>query len=196
VIVLPENRGKGAAVRAGVLAARGRTVAYLDADLAYSPDQLLALLEVVEAGYELVTGSRRHVGTVTVVRAGRLRELTGRAFNRLSQIVLLGHYRDTQCGIKAMRSDSARLVFSRSRVDGFAFEIEVFHLAERYGLSLAEVPVTVTNSSQSTVRVVRHGLEMVRDLLRIRRLAGRGAYDRAASPAAGEPSAAGNLGRG
>lgn len=185
VIVLPENRGKGAAVRAGVLAARGRTVAYLDADLAYSPDQILPLLEQIEAGYDVVVGSRRHLETVTVVKAGRLREVSGRAFNLLSEVVLLGNYRDTQCGIKALRSDAARLVFGRSRVDGFAFEIEVFHLAERYGLSLAEMPVRVTNSAQSTVRVVADSLEMVGDLLRIRRWAGRGVYD--LSPAEAGP---------
>ena len=182
VVVQPRNRGKGAAVRAGVLASHGRAVAYIDADLAYSPDQLLALLEAVESGYEVVVGSRRHTGTVTLVKAGRLRELSGRVFNLLSEFVLLGDYRDTQCGLKALRSDAARRVFGRSRVDGFAFEIEVFHLAERYGLSLLEVPVTVVNSQQSTVRVVKHSLEMVRDLLRIRLWAGRGVYDLAAAP--------------
>src|SRR5207302_1357991 len=116
VVALPLNRGKGAAVRAGVLAARGRTVAYTDADLAYPPAQLLRLLAEVEAGADMVVGSRRHVETKTLVQARRLRELTGRLFNLLTGLILLGRYRDTQCGLKAFRSDVARALFTRSTV--------------------------------------------------------------------------------
>ncbi len=177
VLEQPENRGKGAAVRRGALASHGRTVAFTDADLSYSPDQLLRLLAAVEDGWDVVVGSRRHEDTTTLVRAGRLRELGGRAINLLTQAVLLGQYRDTQCGLKAFRSDVARLLFGRSRIDGFAFDVELFHLAERYRLSLTEVPVSVANSSRSTVRVARDALHLVRDLFRIRRWAKRGRYD-------------------
>lgn len=177
VLVQPENRGKGAAVRRGALAARGRTVAFTDADLSYSPDQLVRLLDEVEDGWDVVVGSRRHEDTTTLVRAGRLREVGGRAINLLTQVVLLGQYRDTQCGLKAFRSDVAGLLFARSRIDGFAFDVELFHLAERYRLSLTEVPVQVENSSRSTVRVARDAVRLVRDLFRIRRWAKRGDYD-------------------
>lgn len=177
VLEQAENRGKGAAVRRGALASHGRTVAFTDADLAYSPDQLLRLLAEVEDGWDVVVGSRRHEDTTTLVRAGRLREVGGRGINLLTQAVLLGQYRDTQCGLKAFRSDVARLVFGRSRVDGFAFDVEVFHLAERYRLSLTEVPVSVANSSRSTVRVARDALHLLRDLFRIRRWAKQGRYD-------------------
>lgn len=171
------NRGKGAAVRTGVLAARGRAVAFTDADLAYSPDQLLGLLDEVEAGWDVVVGSRRHTDTTTLVRARRLREIGGRGINLLTRAVLLGQYRDTQCGLKAFRSDAARLVFSHCQVDGFAFDVEVFHLVERYHLSLTEVPVRVENSTRSTVRVARDAARLVRDLFRIRRRASQGVYD-------------------
>lgn len=177
VLEQPENRGKGAAVRRGALAAAGRTVAFTDADLSYSPDQLLGLLAEVEDGWDVVVGSRRHDDTTTLVRARRLREIGGRAINVLTQVVLLGQYRDTQCGLKAFRSDVARLLFGRSRIDGFAFDVELFHLAERYRLSLTEVPVSVENSPRSTVRVARDATRLVRDLFRIRRWAKRGAYD-------------------
>ncbi|MBV9933190.1 MAG: glycosyltransferase, partial [Actinobacteria bacterium] len=100
VIAQPVNRGKGAAVRAGMLVARGRTVAFTDADLAYPPVQLLELLAQVEAGWDMVVGSRRHVDTSTLVKARRLREMSGRLFNAFTLLVLLGQYRDTQCGIK------------------------------------------------------------------------------------------------
>lgn len=177
VVRQPENRGKGAAVRAGALAADGRTVAFVDADLAYPPAQILRLLGEVEAGWDVVVGSRRHIDTTTLVRARRLRIVTGRLFNLLTTAVLLGHYRDTQCGLKAFRSDVARLLFRHTRIDGFAFDVEVFHLAERYRLSLTEVPVSLSNTDVSTVRVGPESVRMVRDLFRIRRWAGRGLYD-------------------
>lgn len=170
------NRGKGAAVREGMLAATGRTVAFTDADLSYSPRQILGLLEKVEEGWDVVVGSRRHTRTLTVVRAGRLREFGGRLVNVFTGVVLLGRYRDTQCGLKAFRRDVARLVFSHALVDGFAFDVEVFHLVERYRLTLAEVPVEVENSERSTVHVTRDGLRLVRDLARIRTGARVGAY--------------------
>jgi putative flippase GtrA len=171
------NRGKGAAVRQGVLAASGRTVAFTDADLSYAPDQLLRLLEGVEAGWDVVVGSRQHVETRTVVRAGRLREVGGRVINLLTGIALLGRYRDTQCGLKAMRSDIGRLIFSHAHIDGFAFDVEVFHLVERYRLTLREVPVEVVNSTRSTVNVARDAGRLVRDLFRIRRFGRVGLYE-------------------
>ena len=177
VIVHGVNRGKGAAVRSGMLAARGRTLAFTDADLSYSPDHLVDLLDQIEAGWDVVVGSRRHDDTTTLVRARRLREVGGRAINLLTRIVLLGRYRDTQCGLKAFRSDLARLIFEHSNVDGFAFDVEIFHLVEAYHLSLSEVPVRVQNSSRSTVNVVRDAAVMVRDVFAVRRWSAAGRYD-------------------
>jgi dolichyl-phosphate beta-glucosyltransferase len=177
VVRYEPNRGKGAAVRAGVLAAHGRTVAFTDADLSYPPLQIMRFLERVEEGWDVAVGSRQHTDTLTVVRAGRLREAGGRVINVLTGVVLLGRYRDTQCGLKAMRSDVGRLVFSHARIDGFAFDVELFHLVERYRLTLTEVPVEVVNSSRSTVRVARDALRLVRDLFRVRAAARLGAYE-------------------
>ena len=171
------NRGKGAAIRSGVLASNGRSIVFIDADLSYSPDQMPALVELVEKGWDVVVGSRRHTETTTLVRAKRIREIGGRAINLLTRVVLLGQYRDTQCGLKAFRSDAARLIFSHTMVDGFAFDVEVFHLVERYHLSLMEVPVTVANAETSTVRVVSDALRLVRDLFLVRRWSVEGRYD-------------------
>jgi dolichyl-phosphate beta-glucosyltransferase len=171
------NRGKGAAVRAGMLAAEGRTVAFTDADLSYPPEQLLGFVDAIEGGWDVAVGSRQHQATMTVVRAGRLREVGGRIVNVFTGIVLLGRYRDTQCGLKAMRSDVARLVFGRTQIDGFAFDVEVFHLVERYRLTLIEVPVHVVNSSRSTVHVVRDAFLLLRDLFRVRAIARMGDYE-------------------
>jgi putative flippase GtrA len=177
VVVQPRNRGKGAAVRAGVLAARGRTVAFTDADLAYGPDQVQRVLAAVEDGWDVAIGDRRHPDTRTLAAPSRLRALGSRAINWLGYAVLLGSYRDTQSGLKAFRSDVAGFVFSRTRVDGFAFDIEVLHLVERHQLSLVEVPVEVSNSSRSTVSAARDAARLIVDLLRIRHWSAAGAYE-------------------
>jgi putative flippase GtrA len=177
VVVQPVNRGKGAAVRAGVLAARGRTVAFTDADLAYGPDQVLRVLAAVEDGWDVAIGDRRHPDARTLVPPSRLRAWGSRAINWLGYAVLLGSFRDTQSGLKAFRSDVARFVFARARVDGFAFDIEVLHLVERHQLSLIEVPVEVANPARSTVQAARDAAGLVADLFRIRHWAAQGAYE-------------------
>lgn len=177
VVVLPENRGKGAAIRAGVAAARGRTVAFTDADLAYSPDQLLRVIGEVESGWDVAVGSRRHPDTARVQGAGWLRDLGSRGVNLLATAVLLSHPHDTQCGLKAFRSDVAKTVFALGRVDRFAFDIEVLHLLERHGFTVSEVPVRLEMGERSTVRLVRDTLRLLRDLWRIRHWSATGAYE-------------------
>jgi dolichyl-phosphate beta-glucosyltransferase len=157
-------------------------VAFTDADLAYAPAQLLGLLARVEEGWDVVVGNRRHDDTHTVVRAVPLREMGSRLVNLATHALLLGQYRDTQCGLKAFRSDVARILFSSGRLDGFAFDIELFHLVERHRLSLCEVPVAVENSERSSVRAVRDGVRLLRDIVRIRRWAKQGAYDAGPDP--------------
>ena len=195
VLVQPENRGKGAAVRTGVLASSGRTVVFTDADLAYAPAQIITLLTEVERGWDVVVGNRRHVATATLVRARRIREIGGRLVNLATHALLLGQYRDTQCGLKAFRSDVARLIFSASQIDGFAFDVEIFHLIERHRLSLAEVPVTVENSERSTVKIVRDGLRLVVDIVRVRWWAREGRYFSDASELPPRNASATNLTR-
>jgi len=170
------HRGKGAAVRTGILAATGRTVAFCDADLAYAPDQVRKLSEAVESGFDVAVGSRRHVDAVTLVRTGRLREVSGRVFSILTDTVLVGSRHDTQCGIKAFSDTAARQIFSRARIDGFAFDVEIFVLVDRLGLSLTDVPVELTNSRRSSVRIVPHSLGMLRDVGRVRWGLARGRY--------------------
>ena len=177
VVVQPANRGKGAAVRAGVLAARGRTVAFTDADLSYSPDQLLRILQAVEDGWDVAIGDRGHPEARTVVRTSKLRQVGSRVINLLGYVVLLGSFRDTQCGLKGFRSDVGRFLFSRMRTDGFAFDIELLHLVERHELSLEQVPVAVSHSERSTVRVARDAARLVLDLFRMRHWSATGVYE-------------------
>jgi dolichyl-phosphate beta-glucosyltransferase len=169
------NRGKGAAVRTGMLAASGRTVAFLDADLAYPPQQARVLLEAVEGGWDVAVGNRFDPASSIAGRTA-VRFVLGRLFNLLTAAVLLGQYRDTQCGCKAFRSDVARSVFGRARLDGFAFDVEVLHLVERDGLSLKEVPVTLDAVQGSTVGAAS-SLRALRDIWRVRAWSRKGNYD-------------------
>lgn len=177
VIAFEANRGKGAAVRAGMLAATGRSLVFTDADLSYAPVQIVGLLEALEDGWDVVVGNRHDPRSTTVVEAGVLRRVGGRAINLATRAVLVAPHADTQCGLKGLRSDVARVLFSRTAIDGFAFDVELIHLVERYGLSLLEAPVEVRNSDSSTVRVARDALALLVDLVEIRRRAARGAYD-------------------
>ncbi|MFT5203628.1 MAG: putative flippase GtrA [Candidatus Aldehydirespiratoraceae bacterium] len=176
VVVQPRNRGKGAAVRAGVAVSNGRTVAFTDADLAYAPRQILPMLEAIEVGWDVVIGNRHDNNSETLVGTSALRLFGSRVVNMATSIMLLGNYRDTQCGCKAFRSDVAKVVMGAGQIDGFAFDIEILHLVERYGFTLKEVPVEVVNSETSTVRALHDGLLVGRDILRIRRIATRGGY--------------------
>lgn len=176
VIVLPRNQGKGAAVRAGMLASRGRVVAFCDADLAYSPSHLLTLLAAVEAGADAVIGNRRHPDSAGHATSG-LRALGSRVVNRLASSLLLAAPLDTQCGLKAFRGDVARRLFAVTRVDGFAFDIEILHLVERAGWTLGQIPVELADTGdRSTVRVSAV-TDLVRDLIRVRRWSKQGLYD-------------------
>jgi dolichyl-phosphate beta-glucosyltransferase len=165
-------------VRAGVLAAAGQVVAFCDADLSYGPAQVGRLLEQVEAGWDVAVGSRRHVDTVTLVQARRIREVTGRVFSALTAMSVLDGRHDTQCGVKAFSAEAAGRIFGRARLDGFAFDVEIFVIAARAGLSLEAVPVELSNSGASSVRIGRDTLRMLRDLARVWWWARTGAYDR------------------
>lgn len=170
VIRLPGNRGKGAAVRAGMLAARGSTVVFTDADLAYAPEQISVLVEKVEKGWDVVVGSRHGRAASGVRGVGHL------AFNAATRAVLERHFVDTQCGFKGFHRDAARRLFGRARIDRFAFDVEVLWLAGHLGLAVEEVPVGLRGAEGSTVRFSLDALRMLRDLARIRWWAARGAY--------------------
>ena len=177
VVSLETNRGKGAAVRAGMLAASGRLRLFTDVDLAYPPGQLTSLIDALRDGADVALGNRRHAEARTVNPARPARAFASRMFNAFTRLVLLRRYRDTQCGFKGFTADAAQEIFSRSVIDGFAFDVEVLYLVEHLELTAAEVPVTVDHSADTTVRLVAQLLRVVADIGRIRHRAAAGAYD-------------------
>lgn len=169
------HRGKGAAVRAGMHVANAPIIGYCDADLSVALDALTTLYLVVERGTDMAIASRELEGSVLEVHQPWYRERAGRAFNTLLRALVDIPYRDTQCGLKLFRRDVANDLFSRQRLDGFAFDAEVVVLAVRQGYDIEEVAVRWTHVDGSKVSLARHSLPMLRDVARIGRHLRRGA---------------------
>lgn len=162
------NRGKGCAVRTGMLAVQGDLILCTDADLAYGVDVFAGLLERLRTGEaDLVIGSRR-IGGEGYKNYPPLRILMSKCFGLLSHMISGLPY-DTQCGIKAYRRQAARAIFSRCTTDGFSFDFEVLMRADRLGLKVEQFPVSVINFRESKVNVVRDSARMFRDVFRIRK---------------------------
>lgn len=174
VVVNARNLGKGAAVKAGVAAATGRTIAFTDVDLSYPPAQIERLVERVEAGTPVVVGSRWSADSSAETPASAVRKLNSRLFNLATRLTV-GVWRDTQCGLKAFDAEVAEPIFRRVRQDGFAFDVEIFLAAAALGLEVEEVPVRLEDGDGTTVHL-RGQISAVTDMLRIRARLRRGGY--------------------
>ena len=185
----PGNRGKGYAIRNGVLHARGEYVLYTDADLVYPIEGLAQFLAALRAGADVAIGSRSHAGTLFALHPRHFsyiyqRYLVGRAYIATVNALLGLGVADTQCGFKAFRGEVARDVFARLCLDDFAFDVEALYVARQRGYRIVELPVYFLYlGEQSSVELARDSLRMLRDLWRIRRNGRSGAYTRAPAPA-------------
>ncbi|HVC93163.1 MAG TPA: glycosyltransferase [Pirellulales bacterium] len=166
--LMTEPRGKGAAVRRGVLAATGRVVAFTDADLPYDLRALRTAYEWVCAGRcEVVFGARDVPGAANHAPRRLTRSAASFAFRRLTRRLVSRRVTDTQCGLKVFGKGAARSIFSRTRLDGFAFDAEVVWLCHRLQLPFRRVPVTLVNEYGSSLSVRRHAVPMLFDVLRL-----------------------------
>jgi dolichyl-phosphate beta-glucosyltransferase len=167
------NRGKGAAIRAGMLDATGNYVLYLDADLATPPEEALKLLAKLEAGAPVAAGSRiQPDGSDMRVSQPFRRRLVGRVFTTMRKALrVLPDIDDTQCPMKGFRRDVAREVFARQQLDGWIFDAEVLSIARSLGHEIVSVPVRWRHVEGSRLRVrPSQGVQVFRDLLRLRRM--------------------------
>jgi len=179
LIRLPRNSGKGHAVRTGVLSAVGDRVLFTDADGATPIEEIARLDRHLDAGAAVAIGSRINKGEEDVrVEALVSRHVAGRIFHQLVTRLAVGGIGDPQCGFKLFTATAARDLFSRMRLDGFSFDVELLVIARRHGLAVSEVPVRWTHQPGSKVNVLADGVRMARDLFHIRALALRGVYDR------------------
>lgn len=178
VVRLPENRGKGAAVSAGVRAARHPLIAFTDADCPYDLDSLRPMLAAIEAGRcEIAIGARDLPGSEVNRGYGLLRRLSGKAFSFLTWLAVGLPFRDSQCGLKAFRAETARELFAMRTIEGFGFDFEILAAALAVGHRVERFPVRLTHSDDSRIQLFRDSLRMGSDLLRVRRALRRRAYD-------------------
>lgn len=177
LIRLPKNRGKGYAVRSGVVNSSGQHVLFADADGSTPIAEIERLQAALGGGAEIAIGSRALPSGEVRVQARLYRRMMGRLFHGLVTLLTVRGLHDTQCGFKLFRTPVAHELFSRSRLDGFSFDVEVLFMAQRFGHRVAEVPVNWVHQPGSRVNLLLDSLRMARDLLRIRLNAVRGAYD-------------------
>jgi dolichyl-phosphate beta-glucosyltransferase len=172
----PGNRGKGAAVKAGVEASKGWAVLFSDADLSTPIEELETLLLKIKAGYDVAIGSRALDRGRITKRQPFYREAGGRVFNWMVRLLTLPDIKDTQCGFKLFRARAAKEIFALQRVPRFGFDVEALYLARKLGYRVAECSVAWENSPETKVRPVADGLRTFLDLALIRSYDWRGFY--------------------
>ncbi|HYF10463.1 MAG TPA: glycosyltransferase [Candidatus Paceibacterota bacterium] len=168
-VLLPENRGKGAAVAAGVEKSRGDFIVFTDADLPYDLEAIPRFVDSIRSGYDVILGSRYLAGTsIEGVENQTIdRTLLSRVFVFLANLALAHPVSDTQSGLKGFSRRAALAIFSRITVFRFAFDVEAIAIAQALGLRIKESPVSLVSQGRSTVRLARDGFEMCLDLLKI-----------------------------
>jgi dolichyl-phosphate beta-glucosyltransferase len=167
------NRGKGHAVKVGVMAAAGELILFCDADLATPQEETEKLLAHIRDGADIAIGSRPLQESNLEVRQPLYREMLGRMFNKIVQTIGIRGIDDTQCGFKMFRREVGHDIFRRCKVDRFGFDFEALMIARDLGYRIDEVPIRWRHQEGSKVSLLRDGSRMLIDLMKLR-LKGRG----------------------
>ena len=180
VLRYSRNRGKGYAVRLGLLSARGTVGLFTDADLSTPVTEIPVLVDPITRGEcDLTLGSRAVDRTLIGIRQPWLRETGGRIFNLFIRSATGLQFCDTQCGCKAFRMRVCRPLLEAATVDRFGFDVEWLYIAQKAGLRVREIPVRWDHCDGSKVSVRRDSLRMIQEVSAIRRAAAKGVYDQA-----------------
>lgn len=172
----PGNRGKGFSVRNGMLNAHGDVLLFTDADLSAPITEAPKLLAAIEAGADVVIGSRWLDPSLQTHRQSLLRQVLGRGYNLLMLLILGLNFKDTQCGFKAFSGHAARLIFPAQTIERWGFDPELLFLARRAGLNVMEVPVRWGHDRGTRIHPFSDGLQMFLEMLSIRWTDLRGEY--------------------
>ncbi len=177
-----KNRGKGYAIRHGFGEARGRYLVFNDSDLAYQPDQIFRILEVLEKGADVAIACRvlpesRYEISPVFFRYLYTRHLMGRFFNLLVRLWLLPELLDTQAGLKGFRKEAAQAIFTKQTLERFSFDVEALYVAKKLGFIIHQVPIRFRYfHEKSTVNFFQDTVRMLRDLWKVKRNDHQGYY--------------------
>jgi dolichyl-phosphate beta-glucosyltransferase len=169
-----KNRGKGHALRKGVLATKGDFVLVMDADLSTPMEELRKLMPCLSGGgFDIAIGSRGLALSDIIIKQPFWRRGMGKTFNKIVKALVIGGFNDTQCGFKLFKGEIARSLFGEAKIDRFAYDVEILALAKRKAYGIKEVPIRWINSPESRVDPVKDSLRMLADLIRIRFAVGK-----------------------
>lgn len=167
ILNLPANQGKGAAVRQGMLAAKGNWAVFMDADNSTSIIEFNKMMPYLDEGYEIIIGSR-------AVRGAKLgppplihKKLAGKLGNLFIQLILLRGIWDTQCGFKCFSEEAAKRIFSLSKINGWGFDVEILALARALGYKIKEMPVFWGRDLRSHVKLTSY-FQVLADIIKIK----------------------------
>ena len=174
VIHYAPNKGKGHALRTGVLASKGEIILLSDADLSTPIEELSKLLPLIyNHKCDIAIGSRALALSEIVKKQPWWRQSMGKFFNKLVKALVIEDFKDTQCGFKVFRGDIARSLFKEAQIDRFAYDVEILAIGKKKGCKIVEAPVRWINSPESKVNPVKDSLQMLGDLLKIRMTIGK-----------------------
>jgi len=164
----PGNRGKGYAVRNGMLNARGEVVVFSDADLSSPIEEMPKLLAALAAGADIAIGSRWLQSELQTQRQSLHRQLFGRIFNGLNRMLLGLKFKDTQCGFKAFTRRAAQTILPLQRIERWGFDPEILFLARKFGFRVEEIPVRWGHAGGTRINPLMDGARMFQEMVRIR----------------------------
>lgn len=174
--VIQSDRGKGAAVRAGMLAAQGTYRFMCDADLSMPVEEIARFIPPQLADFDIAIASREAPGAIRFNEPAH-RHIGGRVINFLIQLLILPGLNDTQCGFKCFSARAAAEVFALQTLNGWSFDIEALYIARRRSLSIREIPIHWYYDADTKVSAVRDAIRMIQDIFHIRANARQGRYD-------------------
>ncbi len=162
-----KNKGKGYAIKTGMLKAKGQYLLFTDTDLSAPIEEFDKFIPFLKK-FDLIIGSRKRSGAKIIVRQSNLREKLGKGFTKLSQIILQLQATDFTCGFKCFSKDAAEKIFNKQKIYGWGFDSEILFLARKFGFKVKEIPVKWSNDPKSKVKFPQDIITSLVDLFTIR----------------------------
>ena len=175
-VITEPTQGKGAAVRTGMLMARGEYLFICDADLSMPIEEVNKFFSPDLPAYDIAIASREAPGSKRIGEP-QTRHIMGRVFNTIVRLVSVHTLQDTQCGFKCFRRDIALELFAMQTINGWAFDVELLFIAQRWGFNIIEIPITWIYKDHSKIKPINDSINMLLETLKIRRNGWQGLYD-------------------